>query len=128
MEIKTPRLTSSLSSRLADGLQGFANLQQVTITDPTEVTSLPHLTNIQRLKFPGLPRECGDWAWLRFAKNLQDIELSVRGAESSEKAESIHVKGGEAIFSHTVTPVTIDVLVNLPLHMQNEVKTNCYRS
>ena len=122
IEIKTPRLTSSLPGRLAEGLQSFSNLQQVTITDPTIVTSLPPLTNIQRLKFLGLPHECEEWAWLRSAQNLQDIEVSFKRTESSEEAESIHVKGEEATFSHTVTSVTIDVVENLPLNMQIKVK------
>ena len=121
IEIKTPRLTSSLPGRLAEGLQSFSNIRQVTITDPTIVTSLPLLTNIPCLKFLGLPHECGEWAWLHSAQKLQDIEVSFKRTESSDKAESIHVKEKEATFSHTVTPVTIDVLVNLPLHMQNKV-------
>ena len=121
IEINTPRLTSSLPGRLAEGLQSFSNLQQVTITDPTIVTSLPLLANIQCLKFLGLPRECGDWAWLRSSQSLQDLEVSFRGTESSEEAERIHVQGSKATFSHTVTQVTIDVLDNLPPHMQNMV-------
>ena len=121
IEINTPQLTSSLPIRLVEGLQTLSNLQQVTIKDPTLVTSLPLLTNIPCLKFLGLPHECGEWAWLHSAQKLQDIEVSFKRTESSDKAESIHVKEKEATFSHTVTPVTIDVLVNLPLHMQNKV-------
>ena len=124
MEIKAACLTSSLLSRLGDGLKSFSNIQQVTITDPTDVTALPRLTNIQCWKFLGLPRKCKNWTWLRSAQILQDIEVSFRGTESSEEAERIHVKGNKATFSHTVTPMTIDIVHNLPPYMQNEVNKN----
>ena len=74
--MKNPRLTSSLASRLKDGLQSLPLLEEVVITKPTVVNMFPHLTSIRRLKLVDLPRNCDDWDWLEFLGHLEDVEVS----------------------------------------------------
>ena len=114
VEIESPRLASSLPSTLSAGLQALPRLEELTISDPTVVESVPVLKAVRCLKLAGLAEYTGDWRWLADVKGLEEIEISIG-------EESIHVHGGEADVKEMSATGTLNVVLNLPEYMRSQV-------
>ena len=109
MNIETPRLASTLPSRLSDGLQALPRLQELTISNPPVVQSVPILKAVRCLKLIGLPEYSEEWAWLADVKGLEEIEVSI-------SEESIHVYDKEAVVNGLG-----GIWMNLPAYMRDKV-------
>ena len=133
VEILTPRLTTSLATHLTDKLKDSTHLREVTISNPTQVAQLPHLTSIRLLKITGLSPQCKDWEWMTDAHNLDELDITfeanikaVQTKFSTNRASSFHVHKTtleiEIAVEETVTcELFRDILQCLPKSLQKKV-------
>ena len=130
-EIVNPRLTASVAAKLTICLLNLHLLKEVTITNPTDATKLPHVTSVRRLKISGLPSYCNDWQWLNEIQDLQELELET-GETNEEtgkklpfkKPNSLVVSGEKtdiSISEISTSDLLCNVLKCLPLKISNEV-------
>ena len=130
MNIKTPCLTTTLTTRLSSALESFTNLKVLTISNPTRLDSLPQLLSIGSLKFTGLPSSYEDWQWLHYVQKLTELEVSVAG-QTTESGRIYVLDGGKAELSSTADLATISmllkVLFNVPINV-SEVEASVSNS
>ena len=120
VNIKTPCLTKTLTTRLSSALESFINLKDLTISNPTRLDSLSQLSSIGSLKFTGLPSSYEDWQWLHSAQKLTELEVSVAG-EITDSGRLHVLDGAKAELSSTADLATISMLVkvlfNVPINV-----------
>ena len=123
-------LTSDWSLQVEDLVQSLPRLNDIVISEPTQVERFPHLTTVRRLTLESIPRDCGDWDWLKDLKNLQTVDVSVKG--TSTDAGCFHADNAEAklteIRGDDAVSLLVQVVDNLPKHLQTKVYLACQSS
>ena len=110
------------------------NLQEARVTNPEEISELPHFTSIRRLTFTGYLTKCGDWQWMRDVEHLEELDLKIGeiGESSAIDADrSIGVTGSIfvqeqkiqiVIRDSEVTTLSRRILENLPSYWKKAVR------
>ena len=110
------------------------NLQEARVTNPEDISELPHFTSIRRLTFSGCLTNCDDWQWMRDVEHLEELDLKIvdMGESSATDADMwIGVTG--SIFVHEqkiqfkihdseVTTLSRRILENLPSYWKKAVR------
>ena len=127
VEIRQPRLTSTLPGRLTDALNSLPHLETLIINQPTAVNSLPRPNCLRCLKIHYLPKYSEDWHWVASIQGLEVIDVSFMDTDSKPldsasrflitHGERIHVDGQKAECTKWSAEGTGKILSNLPENM-----------
>ena len=107
--------TSQISSKIEGVVDGFSNLKKVVISHPKSVQQFPHLSSIHSLKLTDIPIDCDDWQWLANVKDLNEFELSVKGADGTSGTLQVH--NSKANIKSSADTSTISTLATVMSHL-----------
>ena len=115
LEIRTSMLTSQISSKIEGVVDGFSNLKKLVISHPKSVQQFPHLSSIHSLRLTDIPIDCDDWQWLANVKDLNEFELSVKGADGNSGTLQVH--NSKANIKSSADTSTISTLATVMSHL-----------
>ena len=109
-------------------------LQEARVTNPEEISELPHFTSIRCLTFSGYLTICDDWQWMRDVEHLEELDLKIGEMSESSATDadrSIGVTGSISVHEQKiqieihdseVTTLSRRILENLPSYWKKAVR------